>query len=372
MPRPAWLLLVPTVAYALGMGGVALALRRQRHRPPPPDDSLPPVGVLVAARDEEATLPRCLDALRAQDYPADRLTIYVADDHSTDGTAEVIRRYGAEGSQGPEVRAVAVPEPEGSLRGKALAIHAAVEASREPFLLVTDADCAPPPGWARALAGYLSEPGIGVACAPTHIDSEGASRLEAIQALDWAYLLSGCSALAESGRPVTAMGNNMALRREAYEAVGGYPALPFSVTEDYLLFKTILERTPWRARFPADPEAENRTLPLHSLREVYRQRRRWARGGLRARSWVYGVYGLTHLAHLLPLAALPLVPAATLGALALKLGADLAVLRAALPPDGRQPLRAFLWWEGYLFFYMVTLPGVIALFPEIRWKGRRL
>jgi glycosyltransferase involved in cell wall biosynthesis len=47
-----------------------------------------PISVIVAVRNEEKNLPRCLASL------ADSGEIYVVDSHSTDGTAEVARDYG--------------------------------------------------------------------------------------------------------------------------------------------------------------------------------------------------------------------------------------------------------------------------------------
>jgi 1,2-diacylglycerol 3-beta-glucosyltransferase len=388
-----WLLFLPVAVYVLAMGVLArhVARRRRVAAPAASVDPLPRIAVLVAARNEEGNLPRCLDALLAQDYPADRIEIYIADDHSTDRTAEVVDHYRvrsgadvslaagyadeAEIDVSPAVHYVAVPDARGDLRGKANAIHAAIQASDHEILLITDADCAPPPGWARGLSRYLSHPDVGVACGLTEVDAgyPGAPRrLAEVQALDWTFLLAACSALVEAGRPITAMGNNMAIRRAAYEAVGGYPALPFSVTEDYLLFRTIVARTPWRARFPSDPAARNVTLPLESLGEVYEQRRRWARGGMRAPTWVYGAYSLAHLAHLIPLIVLLVNPAAALIAIALKVGADLTVMQASLRPRRSHLMRSFLGWEAYFFAYMTTLPAVLLLFPRIRWKDRKL
>ena len=382
-----WLLLVPTAIYAVLMLGLAgLTARLARRRRPVATAPLPRIAVLVAARNEEARLPRCLDALLAQNYPADRIDIFVADDHSTDGTAAVIEQYRRrtaaavpageafddEPPELPAVHAVLVPEPYGTLRGKALAIHSAIEACDHDIILVSDADCAPPSEWARSLVAYFEDPKTGMVCGQTYIETPG-DRLSELQALDWAYLLAVSSVLAEAGRPLTAMGNNMALRRSLYEAVGGYPALPFSVTEDYMLFKSIHEQTDARLRYPADPALRNITLPLHRIVDVYQQRRRWARGGMKAKPAVYLAYALTHLAHLLPLVGLFVLPGPTLAVLATKVVADFAVLWTALGPSRRRGLlRTFPQFEAYLFFYLITLPSVLLFFPEINWKDRKL
>ncbi len=379
-------LLLPIVLYtALLLGIAVLTARVSRHRPEP-DGPLPRIAVLVAARNEEARLPRCLDALLAQDYPADRLDIFVADDHSTDGTAAVVERYRRrtaaavpasddfedEAPHLPAVHAVAVPDAYDHLRGKALAVHSAIEACDHDLLLVTDADCAPPPEWARGLVAYFDDPDLGMVCGQTYIETHG-DWLSELQALDWAYLLAISSVLVESGRPLTAMGNNMAFRRTVYEAVGGYPALPFSVTEDYMLFKSIAEQTDCHLRYPADPALRNVTLPLQRFSDVYQQRRRWARGGMKARPAVYAIYLVTHLAHLLPLLALFVVPGPALAVLGLKVGVDFALLWTALGPSRRRGLlRTFPLFEAYMFFYLITLPTVLLLFPRINWKDRKL
>ena len=145
------------------------------------------------------------------------------------------------------------------------------------------------------------------------------------------------------------------------------------MTEDYLLVKSITERTDYRLRYPSDPALHTTTLPLTNAQDVYQQRRRWARGGMRAKAPVYLMYLLTHLAHLVPLVALFFVPGLALGVIAAKAGADFAVLWAVLGPSKRRYLlRTFPHFEAYLFFYLVTLPSVLLLFPRINWKDRKL
>lgn len=355
------LLLLVAAGYAAAMGVLARWAAHPTASPEPAD--WPDVAVLVAARDEETTLPRCLDALRRQRYPG-RLTVYLADDHSTDGTAAAVRRFQADGFEA--LRLVPVPPPEGSLHGKANALHAAIQLSDEPVLLVTDADCAPPPDWARAMVATLAEPGVGMVCARTAVDHDGRLSTE-IEALDWAYLLTGIGFAVERGRPVTGMGNNMALRREAYEAVGGYPALRFSVTEDYALLRALADTTAWRIRFPNDPALINQTLPTDSLASAYRQRARWARGGARAPGWVYPLYVAFLSVPVLLGVGLVVAPGAVLVALGVKVGSDAWLLRRVV---GTFRVRALLAWEAFLFGYTLTLPAYLLVRRRLQWKGR--
>ena len=370
-------------AFLVLLGGVVVAwaafvlwiAHGAAHPPPPapdvPDGDLPFVSIVVAARNEERALPRCFDALLAQDYPRERIEILIANDHSTDGTADVVAAYAA---RDPRIHSLRVPDPVGHLRGKAHALHTAIERAQHDLLIITDADCAPPTGWARRIAAYFADPRVGIACGHTYIaDEEGQHPfLDRLQALDWAFLLTIAGVLVEAGRPVTAMGNNMALRRAAYQAVGGYPGLRFSVTEDYELFRAICATDEWTVRFPLDDGVRNYTLPLIDLRGLYEQRKRWARGGIHAEPWVFLAYGGGHLAHLLPLVALFVAPLAGLAALGVKLGADFVLQWTALGRLGRRDLlRGFLAFEAVLFWYVLTLPVDLVLRPRIEWKERK-
>ena len=366
-----------TVALALVYGGyvafmLAVAWRIRTHRAPDvlDDDALPTVAVVVAARDEADCIGRCLDALQAQDYPAGRLTLVVADDHSTDRTADVVRQRAAAG--GPHaVRYLRVPDPVGHLRGKAQALHTAFEAVDADVVLITDADCAPVPTWARTLASEFADPSVGVACGLARLVERDGRPFDRVQALDWELLLGTISAASESGHPATGMGNNQGVRRAAYDDVGGYPALPFSVTEDFILVRAAV-RAGWRVRFPLDARSVVWSLPTDSVPAAYGQRRRWARGGLSGDPWVLPLYVLLFVVHALPLAGLVVAPAAGGAALAAKAvgdGAALWALRRRV--GGRVRLGALVGTVLFVTGYLVTLPVALVLRPQIGWKGRR-
>lgn len=353
------------------LGALLILLRKPGTSYPAPEatgegETEPFLSVLVAARNEEDTLPRCLDALRNQDYPPNRIEFIVANDHSIDATARIVLSVSRED---PRFHLIQVPDPVGSLRGKAHALHQAILQARSNILLTTDADCAPPPGWARAMAGRFSDPALGMVCGITTVEHE--TILDRIQALDWLLLLAVASAASSAGFPLTAMGNNMAFRREAYLAVGGYPALPFSVTEDYALFQAIHRTSRWRVELVLDRALRNDTLPLASFREVFSQRKRWARGGLRASPWAYGLYLTVFLAHLFLLLGLFLQPVWAVPLLLAKCGADLALIAVAKHRLGVRGLRfTFPLFEAYLFSYVIAMPFAILIAPGTRWKER--
>jgi len=72
-----------------------------RHKSPTverdPAWELPSVTVLVPARNEEKVIVEKIDNLLAQDYPDDRMEIYVVSDCSTDKTVDIVRNYADRG-----------------------------------------------------------------------------------------------------------------------------------------------------------------------------------------------------------------------------------------------------------------------------------
>ncbi len=58
-------------------------------------DGSPAVSVIVPVLDEEQSLARCLEAIRTQDYPPERVEILAVDGGSTDRGPEILDRFAA-------------------------------------------------------------------------------------------------------------------------------------------------------------------------------------------------------------------------------------------------------------------------------------
>ena len=52
-------------------------------------------AILIAARNEKYVIANLIDSINKQDYPKDKLTIFVVADNCTDNTAEIARKHGA-------------------------------------------------------------------------------------------------------------------------------------------------------------------------------------------------------------------------------------------------------------------------------------
>ncbi|ARK11842.1 glycosyltransferase [Fibrella sp. ES10-3-2-2] len=243
---------------------------------------LPYISVLVAARNEEATIRECLTALADVVYPANRYEVLVGNDGSTDNTARIVQEFSV---NKPLFRLIDIIDGPGTavtpasgvatpLNGKANVLAQLAQVAQGDFLFITDADVRVPATW---LTGMLAGFGFatGVVTGTTLVAGSGIwARL---QASDWLLAFGLIQLGTHLGLPLTGSGNNMAVRRQAYEAVGGFAGLPFSVVEDYTLFQAIVTKGYGYAHcLTTDVLAE--TAPAPTVATYLQQRKRWMRG----------------------------------------------------------------------------------------------
>ena len=91
----------------------------------------PFVSLIIATRNEEAFIGRCLDSLTAGTYPRDRLEVLVVDGMSEDRTREVVQEYAA---RFPFVRLLPNPKKHATA-----AFNAGIGASRGEIVMIAGA-----------------------------------------------------------------------------------------------------------------------------------------------------------------------------------------------------------------------------------------
>ena len=117
----------------------------------------PRVDVVVSTFNEERYVDRCLDAVRAQDYPADALRIWVVDGGSTDTTVERIRAHAA---QDDRIEVIA----DGRRLNLPAALNVAIERCTGDVFAKVDAHGWPEHDFIRRAVDALEEGGELVAC----------------------------------------------------------------------------------------------------------------------------------------------------------------------------------------------------------------
>lgn len=249
-------------------------------RPLDPHAPTPTFSVVVAARDEATVLPDFVRDVAAQDHRAIDGTplfeLIVVDDRSTDGTGAAARSAADAAGIGLVTRVIR-REGRDLPDGKGAALTAAQpETCRGEAIVVLDADARIGPGFLARLAAYVAA-GAGAITARRRILDADSSWLAGAQAdeqtLDgeiqrgrWA--LGGCSEF---------RGNGIVVRRDLLAGVGGWRAE--ALTEDLDLSSRLAARYGVTVAWALDAEVWEE--PVRTTDSLWRQRVRWAEGGLR-------------------------------------------------------------------------------------------
>jgi glycosyltransferase involved in cell wall biosynthesis len=190
------------------------------------------VSVVVPARDEQGRVGECVASLLAQDAAV--VEVVVVDDGSSDGTAAEAARAGA--------RVEAAPPPGPGVAGTAAACaYGARLAPAGRWLAFVDADVVlAPEALSRLVAACLG--GGAVAASPLARQATQTwweelllpdLGLQVAERLDLA-------ALADPDHPAAFLsGQCLVVRRDAYDAVGGFAAVAGSLVEDVALARRL-------------------------------------------------------------------------------------------------------------------------------------
>jgi cellulose synthase/poly-beta-1,6-N-acetylglucosamine synthase-like glycosyltransferase len=236
------------------------------------DNELPHIAVLVAARNEELHIEKCLSSLVKQNYPIDKISIWVGNDQSTDNTANIVNEFA---SQYAHINQLHVTTQLGKAKGKANVLAQLAHQTQAEYLLITDADIETQPNWARTLVSFFDEK-VGIVSGTTIVGEKGL--WHKMQQTDWLYFMGLLLTFDKLGLKSTAVGNNMAISRKAYLSTGGYENIDFSVTEDFKLFAETRKQG-WQTINMLHDEAVNTSAPAGDVTTLLNQRKRWLSGG---------------------------------------------------------------------------------------------
>lgn len=228
------LIVFQSILLAIILSNISILHRARRHTQP---GELPMVSILVPARNEEQNISKCIGSLLAQDYPS--FEVLVLDDQSTDGTLAILRQMAE--SQ-PKLKVLTGSNPPEDQSGKNWACSQLAGQAKGDLLLFTDADTIHQPQTlieiVTALMGEQADLLTGFPRQEVH------SWIEKLLVpfFTWASLTFIPLCLAyriRSQALVTAIGQMMLFRREAYQKIGGHAALGMAIVDDLTLARKI-------------------------------------------------------------------------------------------------------------------------------------
>ena len=238
------------------------------------ETALPSLTIVVAARNEEAVLEGCLEALKKQDYEGEWEVVLV-DDRSEDGTAAIGAAWM---NQWDRLRTVRAPDKPTFACPKKSALAVGIALAKGKILLFTDADCRPPSDWARRTAACFM-PDVGLVAGHAHT-LEGTSLIQRVLSVENSAVGAlGAGSFAQ-GRPLSCTGRNLAYRKSVYESVGGFAPIGHMMGGDDVYFMRLVAKARlWKMVWNPDVIVES--LPASSCWSavVQQKMRHAAKGG---------------------------------------------------------------------------------------------
>jgi glycosyltransferase involved in cell wall biosynthesis len=220
---------------------------------PPPLERAPKTSVVVASYNAEATLPACIESLKAQRYPD--YEIIVVDDGSSDGTSRVAEAAG--------VNIIHTPH-----RGLACARNTGVDAATGEIVAFLDADAHADADWLYHLVESITRREAGAAGGPNFAPAATDGAFDAAPGIprevrgEGDHLLQLC-------------GCNMAVRKSALAGVHGFDPSFTSAGDDVDLSWRLAERKEVLVHAPAAVVTHHRRA---SVGDYLRQQRGYGAG----------------------------------------------------------------------------------------------
>lgn len=248
------LALAGVIANVANFGGLRAAT-------PPVAEDAPPVSILVPARNEARCIGPCVASLLAQDYP--NYELIMLDDHSDDGTGEIVRRLGLreEGDR----RVISGETLPAGWTGKGWACHQLSRVAKGRYLFFTDADTTHAPGTVSAAVAKACEERVDLLSAWPRLVTETWSEklivpmvvfLGMVVYPHWLVVLlqrlpSVAARLPDWERRMLGAANGQFIffTRAAYDRIGGHAAIRDHLVEDVALGRAVAARMGEGMRF---------------------------------------------------------------------------------------------------------------------------
>jgi len=327
-------------------------------------------SVIIAARNEELNITRCLESIALQNYPVDLFEVIIVNDHSSDSTVEAVHKF-ISGHPGISVRLL-----DGVGEGKKRAITEGIHIATGRLILVADADCQMSEGWIRLFAVAYEKKGFRCISGPVKMTGKGI--FAGIQGLEFMSLIGSGAGSISAGMPVMCNGANFCYEKTAFEAVGGFADNHHYASGDdvFLMLKINKQFGSGSVGFLKDRAAIVTTAAQPNLLSFFRQRMRWT-----SKSPGYTDFGIILTAASVLLINLGMLIGFGYGLffgnfqpflflLISKLIIDLPLLIAVSSFMHQKRLLAYFLPVQILMPFYVVITALGGLLSTVSWKGR--
>ena len=274
--------LFPSISLALLLGGYGLSvvlrdrdvnheIKNQKLSPIEGNiNHCPSVDVLVAARDEENVVERLVERLNNIEYPQEKISFWVIDDGSIDRTPFLLNQLR---QQFPTINVLTRSRFSGG--GKSGALNDALKEVNGEWVFILDADAQLQNDVLLRLVSFAQKGGWAAVQLRKAVVNYKQNLLASFQSMEMAMDTVIQSGRFVSGGVAELRGNGQLINRKVLDYCGGFNEA--TVTDDLdLSFRFLIAHASigilWNP--PVQEEA------VQSIAALFRQRQRWAEGGL--------------------------------------------------------------------------------------------
>jgi len=231
------------------------------------------VSVIIACRNEEETLTRLLTLLVNQSYPKELYEVIVANDESDDRSESILQSFS---DKFDFIKYFNVADRELAISPKKNALSQAIAISKGEIILLTDADCFPKSTWIESMVqAFHDDVSMVAGYSSTEIDWKKASFVQKFEHIDLLCLYIGLAGGFAMGKQFTAVGQNLAYTKEAYDKVGGFSKINHLVSGDDCNFMQLVRKAGMKISFNFEDDSFVKTKPISSWKNLFNQHSRW-------------------------------------------------------------------------------------------------
>ena len=358
--------------YAIMMGWLILAKKPEREVAI--NAAQEPVSLIVVYRNEKNNLERLIKGVESQSIDKAKLELILVNDHSTDGSFELIQELVKLSSL--TLRHLYLEGEFGKKAGVCLGVQ---QASHE-LILCTDADCDLPPNWAITMIRPFVNKEIQMVLGAVRL-SGSSGWFKKLQKIEFSTLMAITLLTCRRERAILSNGANYAFRKGAFEESKAYPNnLKINTGDDVFLLHALKRKFDKSCVVFLEKESSVVDTPAKtSYTSFFEQRIRWA-----SKSKNYKDRDTVKLGTIIFAANLSILWVFTgtllqlyslkflIGCFMFKWVLDLLLVQQL--PFFLRPLSMVKWTFILSILYPLYSVGIalLSLFYRPQWKGRKI
>ena len=234
------------------------------------------ISIIIPVRNEEKNILNCIESLIKQNYPSSLFEIIIVDDHSTDGTWNVLTKFINAAIKIIPLKLSDYTNGNETKAYKKFAIETGINQSTGTLIITTDADCSFHANWLQTIADFYINTNAKFIASPVKINANK-SLLSIFQTLDFITLqgITGASVF----KKIHSMcnGANLAYEKSVFYEVDGFKNIDnIPSGDDMLLMHKMYKKYPDNVFFLKNTSAIVTTQSETNWKGFINQRVRWA------------------------------------------------------------------------------------------------